>query len=310
MIKAIRRPCVLAAAMVQRASKALAASRHSVPRAMAIPSACARRRASRVAASATGLGRLGLGGGTLARSLWVHDVPARRRFLRRGPGGRSTTPPWIRPATSGLMGGGWVGGLSSSPGRRWTKVAPFHCSSPHVCNGPFRRSSKPCGGSGGEGMTKAKLVGWLGGCFSRSSRQTSKKLKALSKLIASSNILPTIGMQRAEHALVGTGWEVHDGVFFDGLVHAVSLRRDWALSGGSFASRNNPERIQNFLGQLGRAVAALSCPGGVGHFVSCCWLVRRSERMGPICSRFGWSSIWSLAMMAALASAAASALNR
>ena len=32
-------------------------------------------------------------------------------------------------------------------------MAPFHCSSPHVCKGPFRRSSKPCGGSGGEGLS-------------------------------------------------------------------------------------------------------------------------------------------------------------
>ena len=53
-----------------------------------------------------------------------------------------------------------------------------------------------------------------------------QKAEGTLQLIASSNILPTIGMQRAEHALVGTGWEVHDGVFFDGLVHATSLRRD------------------------------------------------------------------------------------
>ena len=86
------------------------------------------------------------------------------------------------------------------------------------------------------------------------------------QLIAPSDIFPTIGMQRTEHALVSTGGEVHDGVFFDGLVHPLSLRRDWALSGGSFASRNNPERIQNFPGQLGRAVVALSCPGCIGHF--------------------------------------------
>ena len=94
-----------------------------------------------------------------------------------------------------------------------------------------------------------------------------QKAEGTLQLIASSDIFPTIGMQRSEHALVSTGGEVHDGVFFDGLVHPLSLRRDRALSGGSFASRNNPERIQNFSGQLGRAVLALSCLGCIGHFL-------------------------------------------
>ena len=93
-----------------------------------------------------------------------------------------------------------------------------------------------------------------------------QKAEGTLQLIAPPNILPTIGMQRTEHALVSTGGGVHDGVFFDGLVHPLSLRRDRALSGGSFVSRDNPERIQNFSGQLGRAVVALSCPGCIGHF--------------------------------------------
>ena len=163
MIKAIRRPCVLAAAMVHRASKALAASRHSVPRAMAIPSAFSASPCVTGRRECDGFGSSWFGWWNVG-SLLVGFMTSQQGvdFFGARSWRKINHTPWIRPATSGLMGGGWVGGLSSSPGRRWTNVAPFHCSSPHVCNGPFRRSSKPCGGSGGEGMTKAKLVGWLG----------------------------------------------------------------------------------------------------------------------------------------------------
>ena len=127
MSKAIWRFWVWAALMAQSASNVLAASKHSVPRAMAIPSASARRRASRVRASATGLGRCGLRGGASARSLPGSLRPSSESISSgRGPGGSSTTSPSIRPATSSSRGGRVVGGWSNSPGRRSIKVAPFH----------------------------------------------------------------------------------------------------------------------------------------------------------------------------------------
>ena len=110
--------------------------------------------------------------------------------------------------------------------------------------------------------------------------------------------------------MVTVGREIQDGVFYDRLVHVLSLRREWLLSGGSSTSWNNPEGIQNFPRQFGRAVVALSCSGRVGHFYEPALVGQKVREDGPNLLQIRSFIDMVVGDDGALASAAALALKR
>ena len=107
------------------------------------------------------------------------------------------------------------------------------------------------------------------------------------QLIAAANIFPTIRVQGIEHAFVSIGGQIDNGMFFNGLGHVLSLRRDCPLSGGSSVSRNNPESIQNFLCQLGRAICSLSAPSRLCHLTEALVVRQQVREDGPNLNQIG-----------------------